>query len=127
MAVRWETASDYPEGKMTWEIKYFTGFLMMKGDARVLSAPFMISVNENWLAEVTKKLNEDLERRIVKRTEQLNEKIAQLEEINRVFVGREIKMVELKGTDRRTRKEISWLAIPIRQCMTGDAIETYLC
>jgi hypothetical protein len=46
--------------------------------------------------KVIYKLNADLEQRVNERTTELKEIIAQLEEINRAFVGRELKMVELK-------------------------------
>jgi PAS domain S-box-containing protein len=43
-----------------------------------------------------RKLNQYLEQQIDERTAKLKETIVQLEEMNRVFVGRELKMVELK-------------------------------
>jgi PAS domain S-box-containing protein len=42
------------------------------------------------------RLNEELERRVADRTSELEEKNAELERINRLFVGRELKMMELK-------------------------------
>jgi len=41
-------------------------------------------------------INENLEQRINERTAELRETIVQLEELNRAFVGRELKMMELK-------------------------------
>lgn len=43
-----------------------------------------------------RKLNEDLEQKINERTDELKKTIVQLEDLNRVFVGRELKMMELK-------------------------------
>ncbi len=42
------------------------------------------------------KMNEELEQKVRERTVELHETIAKLEELNRVFVGRELKMAELK-------------------------------
>jgi PAS domain S-box-containing protein len=46
--------------------------------------------------EAILKLNEDLEQKIDERTAELKKTITQLEELNRVFVDRELRMVELK-------------------------------
>jgi PAS domain S-box-containing protein len=42
------------------------------------------------------RLNEELEGRVAERTGELEEKNAELERMNRLFVGRELKMIELK-------------------------------
>ena len=46
--------------------------------------------------EKVRKLNEDLEQKINERTAELRKSILQLEELNHVFVNRELKMLELK-------------------------------
>ncbi|HPC86206.1 MAG TPA: response regulator [Smithellaceae bacterium] len=46
--------------------------------------------------EQLEKLNRELEKKVAERTARLNETIERLEELNRVFVGRELKMAELK-------------------------------
>jgi hypothetical protein len=47
------------------------------------------------------RLNKELEQRVKIRTHELEEKNGQLERINRVFVGRELRMVELKERIRK--------------------------
>ncbi|MCD5396407.1 MAG: hypothetical protein LR000_01965 [Candidatus Pacebacteria bacterium] len=51
-------------------------------------------------------LNERLEEEIKKRTKELQEKIAELEQINKLAVGRELKMVEMKEEIQRLRQEL---------------------
>jgi PAS domain S-box-containing protein len=57
---------------------------------------FMSDISERWrVQEEIKKLNENLEQLVLQRTAELNETIDQLEEQSRIFVGRELKMIEL--------------------------------
>ena len=46
--------------------------------------------------EEIRNLNDTLEQRISERTDELKKTITQLEEFNKLFVGRELKMIELK-------------------------------
>jgi len=55
-----------------------------------------ISVRKRAEDEI-QRLNDDLEQKVQKRTAELRKTIGQLEELNRVFVGRELKMAELKA------------------------------
>lgn len=51
------------------------------------------------------KLNRELEARVLERTEELQQTIARLEQLNRVFVGRELRMAELKKRIAQLEKQ----------------------
>ncbi len=55
------------------------------------------------------RLNNELEQRVKERTAELEEKNAELERLNRLFVGRELRMVELKGVVARLEQEIEFM------------------
>jgi len=48
------------------------------------------------IEEEIRKLNEELEQRVIQRTNELEETNKELHKMNRIFVGRELRMVELK-------------------------------
>jgi nitrate/nitrite-specific signal transduction histidine kinase len=57
----------------------------------------MVDISEKVVAEeALKQLNKDLENKVAERTLELENKTKILERLNKVFVGRELKMKELK-------------------------------
>jgi len=56
-----------------------------------------------------RKFNTELEQRVKERTAELEDKNAELEQINRLFVGRELRMVEMKDLVAKLEMEIDSL------------------
>jgi PAS domain S-box-containing protein len=54
----------------------------------------------------SKKFQERLEKEIEKKTEDLKEKIGELERMNKIMTGRELKMVELKEKIKQLEKQL---------------------
>ncbi len=59
------------------------------------------------MEDALRKLNDELELRIVERTAELEEKNIELERFNKLFVGRELRMSELKEKIRELEKQRS--------------------
>jgi PAS domain S-box-containing protein len=55
--------------------------------------------------EALHRLNQELDRRVTERTAELEQKNRELERMNKVFIGRELRMVELKEQLRRFESE----------------------
>jgi len=54
----------------------------------------------------SKKFRQELERQVIERTKELQEKIEELEKINQLTVGRELKMIELKEEIEKLKEEL---------------------
>ncbi len=48
----------------------------------------------------------ELEKKIQKKTKQLQEKVSELEKMNKLMVGRELKMIELKNRIKKLREDV---------------------
>lgn len=70
----------------------------------------LVDITERKLAEEQlKTLNEELEKRVRTRTAEIEAKNVELEKMNRMFVGRELRMVELKDRIRELEQHIDEL------------------
>ena len=75
-------------------------------DGRVVRLEIATDITEMKLAEEKiRRLNEELELRVNKRTIELEVKNRELQRMNKLFVGRELKMIELKGRIRELERE----------------------
>ncbi len=77
-------------GKIRWELEEERATLEVKVKARTKEL-------EN--------LTEELEGKVKERTKKLEEKMEELEKFNKLAVGRELKMVELKEEVEKLKKE----------------------
>ena len=87
-------------------------------DVEVAATPFVLKgepaiqvvlrdITERKIAEEKiRTFSEDLEKQVKQRTNELNETILQLEEQSRVFVGRELRMIELKNKIAELKKQL---------------------
>jgi C4-dicarboxylate-specific signal transduction histidine kinase len=95
-----------PDGKLVW-ISVNSQPLFVAG----ASTPYAVvttfhDITERKMAEESlNRLNEELEQRVQERTAELAAKNAELERMNRIFVGRELRMIELKGQIRELEKK----------------------
>ncbi len=80
-------------------------------DGRVISVMTISrDITERKQAEETiRLLNEDLEQRVRERTKELERRNRELEQMNKAFVGRELKMVELKERIKELEEKLIYL------------------
>jgi GAF domain-containing protein len=76
-------------------------------DLEALAVSFVEAMRRNRAEEKVKNMYQELEKRVVERTEALVAKTSELERINRVFVDRELKMRELKARIAEMEKRSS--------------------
>jgi len=84
-------------------IEINAGFISYKGKPADLVMIRDITERKK-VEEDLRKLNEELEQRVKERTAELEERNAQLEKMNRLFVGRELRMIELKEKIRELER-----------------------
>ena len=76
-------------------------------DLEALAVSFVEAMRRNRAEEKVKNMYQELEKRVIERTEALVAKTSELERINRVFVDRELKMRELKARIAEMEKRCS--------------------
>jgi PAS domain S-box-containing protein len=59
--------------------------------------------------EELRRLNQELEQRVRQRTGELEKKNAELEQMNKLFVGRELRMIELKEAMKKLESKVAFL------------------
>jgi PAS domain S-box-containing protein len=70
---------------------------------------FMDITDRKQAEEKLRALNEELDQRVKERTAELEAQIEEIERMNRLFVGRELRMIELKDAMKKLEREISSL------------------
>ena len=94
----------HKKGHWSWIECNRSLYKTINGELR--DAIFSREITEQMQAEeAICKINDDLEQKVNERTSDLKKTIAQLEDLNRAFVGRELKMVELKERIAKLEKE----------------------
>jgi PAS domain S-box-containing protein len=85
-----------PDKSIGYYYSTFQGNYDVQGELVSIIGTVMDITERKCAEDEIRKLNEDLEKRVNERTTELRETIAQLEEMNRAFVARELRMIELK-------------------------------
>ena len=85
------------DGTLRWVHEQGRGVFSPDGQLLCLDGVIVDITAHRQAEEEIRKLNEELEQRVRERTAELEAKNRELERINGLFVGRELKMVELKG------------------------------
>jgi PAS domain S-box-containing protein len=105
---QYEARIRHADGSYRWQ--QVQGFGMRRdADGKVTRMlGIRMDIHERKIAErQLETLNADLDQRVQERTTELQEKNEELERLNRIFVGRELRMVELKERIKELEKQES--------------------
>lgn len=95
------------DGALHWVHEQGRGVFSPDGQLLCLDGVIFDITAHRQAEDEIRKLNEELEQRVQERTVELKEKNAELEQMNKIFVGRELKMVELKNRIRELEEKLS--------------------
>jgi PAS domain S-box-containing protein len=104
--VRWEEVTPYPTGLKTGEVSIAPVY-NSSGDCTYLVGSVHDITEKKKAEEEIKKLNAELEIRVMERTTELEKANKELEELNDVFVGREMRIIELKEEIERLKSKLN--------------------
>lgn len=91
-------------GEMRDVVYHKNVFLDEKGQVAGVIGAFLDITERKRAEDELRRLKDELEQRVQERTAELKEKYRELERLNRLFVGRELRMVELKEKIRELEK-----------------------
>lgn len=103
--VRWEENTPYPEGLKTGIVSVSPVF-DNEGECSFLVGSVHDITERGKAEEEIKKLNAELEQRVIERTSELERTNKELEEVNDVFVGREMRIIELKEEVEKLKNKL---------------------
>lgn len=96
----------FPDGRIKYVHEQCETFF--EDDTPIRSMGTVQEITDRKLAEEElSRLNRELEQRVTQRTAEYESKNVELEKMNKIFIGRELRMVELKEKIRELEKKIS--------------------
>ncbi len=93
-SVRYTAKGNHKNGKLLW-VEIHGTHIQIEGKNVITGTVLDITKRREAEKEI-EKLNEELEQKVIKRTEDLEHKISEIERMNKLFIDRELRMKELK-------------------------------